>query len=76
LKAAADFTRKHCYAMLIPIYTILLQIIFLGIWLITILYIFSSEKQITPIKGMPFGFIDFDTKMEIYTALYIIGLFW
>jgi len=42
LKAAADFTREQCHAFLIPVYTTIMQVIFLAAWLTAILYIFSS----------------------------------
>jgi choline transporter-like protein 2/4/5 len=57
LKAAADFTREQCHAILIPVYVTILQIIFLAAWLVSIVYIFSSSPQITPIGHTPFGFI-------------------
>ena len=44
MKAAADFTRQQCSAFLIPIYITILQVVFLAIWITTVLYVFSSAQ--------------------------------
>jgi hypothetical protein len=76
LKAAADFTRQQCVVIFIPIITTIIQILFLAVWLTTILYIISSSPTIKPINKTPFGFVQFDFNIQIYAILYVVGLLW
>lgn len=50
LKAAADFTRGQWQTIMIPLIITILQLAFFSIWLVTVMYIFSSsETHIEPI---------------------------
>lgn len=75
IKASADFTREQFYAFLIPVFITILQVAYLAIWMTSILYIFSSSK-IEPVNNTPFGFVQFNREMQLYTILYVFGLFW
>lgn len=77
LKAAADFTREQWQTIMIPLIITILQLAFFSIWLVTVMYIFSSsETHIEPIQNTPFGFVEFNRNIQLYTLLYIVGLFW
>lgn len=75
MKAAADFTRQQCSAFLIPIFTTILQVGFLAIWITAITYIFSSG-EIEQVGDTPFAFVKWNRLMQGYALLYAFGLFW
>jgi len=77
IKAAADFVRSCCSAFFIPLYVIILQLLFLAFWVVTTLFLFSSNKdKISPIEGTPFGMVEWDNSNRWLILYYVFGLLW
>jgi hypothetical protein len=54
-----------------------MQLLFLAFWVVTILFLFSSNKdKISPIDGTPFGMVEWDTQNQYLIIYYIFGLLW
>lgn len=54
-----------------------LQLLFLVFWIVTVLFLFSSNKeQISPIDGTPFAMVQWDSQNQWLILYYVFGLLW
>jgi hypothetical protein len=77
IKAASDFVRSCCSALLIPLYISILQTICIAFWAVTMLYIFSSnDSDREPIERTPFSMVDWNEDVQKLAIVYAVGIIW
>eukprot|EP01015_Nassula_variabilis_P030426 TRINITY_DN6683_c0_g1_i32.p1 TRINITY_DN6683_c0_g1~~TRINITY_DN6683_c0_g1_i32.p1 ORF type:complete len:447 (-),score=91.79 TRINITY_DN6683_c0_g1_i32:100-1440(-) len=76
LKAAADFVKDVCSALLVPPVMFTFQIMLYVSWLITLVYLYSTGEQKRPQEGWPFASIEVDQRLEGQLAYHLFGLLW
>lgn len=69
--------RECCSAFLIPFWITLLQLLFLGFWVVVILFLFSSNSgTVDNIDGTPFAKVVWNEENQYLIIFYLFALLW